>query len=404
MKEKKHNRITLERYKIQASPRAVYKLASKNQVSLDSSIYHVKSAPEKLTSIYVNSQQVVGESLKPSISPQNSIDVSSIATTTTTTTIKQPEEIKQVSKVETIQSVKLSTNETIKETEKAKLETVKSSSSLSSDKTKKKAFHPPIFSSQLSLSQTTILPFDSSTVNQTVSLLYPSSHSEDFLLCITEDYNAIADLRDTILAIVSYCVVDKKVFGNEMGGVIRRVIKWCKKRNSSELVNAVNEFNSLLQEAIANKGLTPITASPLLINHILEQAYSRTVASHADLLSQKGFGSTVYGEIKTKLVSEFISLTNLTKSKTFLDLGSGIGNVVLQVAGVGCECYGIEIVEKTAKLAEHYRSEFIRRIRLYGKTCGKIKLIAGDFLDNEVIDSVIKTCDVIFVNKYFLLI
>ena len=38
--------------------------------------------------------------------------------------------------------------------------------------------------------------------------------------------------------------------------------------------------------------------------------------------------------------------------------------------------------------------------RYYGKPCGKIELIKGDFLEDEGIHSVIKRADVIFVNNY----
>ena len=91
----------------------------------------------------------------------------------------------------------------------------------------------------------------------------------------------------------------------------------------------------------------------------------------------------------------------------FLDMGSGIGNVVLQVAGQTlCDCYGIEIMENPSILAKNQLSEFQNRmefyyfiVRLYNLPCGKIELVKGDFLDNQLIDSVIKRADVIFVNK-----
>ena len=59
------------------------------------------------------------------------------------------------------------------------------------------------------------------------------------------------------------------------------------------------------------------------------------------------------------MVNEFIQKTSLTKDMVFLDMGSGIGNVVLQVAGQTlCDCYGIEIMENPSILAKNQLSEF----------------------------------------------
>ena len=85
----------------------------------------------------------------------------------------------------------------------------------------------------------------------------------------------------------------------------------------------------------------------------------------------------------------------------FLDLGSGIGNVVLQVAAEClCDSYGIEIMENPAQLAKKQRNEFEARMQLYKKPYGRIYLKQGDFLKEESIIKLISKADVIFVNKY----
>ncbi len=81
-------------------------------------------------------------------------------------------------------------------------------------------------------------------------------------------------------------------------------------------------------------------------------------------------------------------------------MGSGIGNVVLQVAAQClCESWGIEIQENASMLAERQRVEFVNRMRAFGRPCGKIVLKRGDFLEDFEVHSVIKRADVIFVNK-----
>lgn len=72
----------------------------------------------------------------------------------------------------------------------------------------------------------------------------------------------------------------------------------------------------------------------------------------------------MYGEINASLVNEFISKTNITSESVFMDLGCGIGNVVLQVAAqTGCESYGIEIMETPCKFAKRQLKEYAARMK-----------------------------------------
>ena len=83
-------------------------------------------------------------------------------------------------------------------------------------------------------------------------------------------------------------------------------------------------------------------------------------------------------------------------------MGSGIGNVVLQVAGqCRANSFGIEIMQHLHEFGIHQKEEFELRMKYYGLPCGGITLRHGDFLNDPVIDEVIKKADVIFINKYF---
>jgi Histone methylation protein DOT1 len=88
--------------------------------------------------------------------------------------------------------------------------------------------------------------------------------------------------------------------------------------------------------------------------------------------------------------------------------GSGIGNVVLQVAAEClCESYGVEIMENPSTLAKKQKREFLSRMKLYAKPylqsderCGRIHLKQGDFLSDTHTHKVVSRADVIFVNNY----
>ncbi len=68
--------------------------------------------------------------------------------------------------------------------------------------------------------------------------------------------------------------------------------------------------------------------------------------------------------MKQNLVDEFIKNTRLRPGQVFLDMGSGIGNVVLQIAAQClCESWGVEIMEKTATMANEFAKEFESRMK-----------------------------------------
>jgi H3 lysine-79-specific histone-lysine N-methyltransferase len=95
-------------------------------------------------------------------------------------------------------------------------------------------------------------------------------------------------------------------------------------------------------------------------------------------------------------------MINLTEDQTFIDLGSGVGNVVLHVSALAnCKyVYGIEYEETPATYARAMSSEFRFWMRWYGKLYSEFQLEQGDFLNHPMIDERIKEADVIFANNY----
>jgi H3 lysine-79-specific histone-lysine N-methyltransferase len=138
-----------------------------------------------------------------------------------------------------------------------------------------------------------------------------------------------------------------------------------------------------------------------MVHLILGQVYDRAVSPQVDLLKAYENGTdNVYGELLHPFVSRILKETKLKSDQVFVDLGSGVGNVVLQAAlEVGCESWGCEMMENATKLAERQEKEFEARCRLWGVQPGKVRLEKGDFLENGPIKEAIKSADVILVNN-----
>lgn len=171
--------------------------------------------------------------------------------------------------------------------------------------------------------------------------------------------------------------------------------------------NAISEYNSsllqLVEDGIVAKNLDALHELPRhLVDFILDQIYDRTVAPKVELLSKYENGTDyVYGELLHPFISKILlDECNMTSKQVMVDLGSGVGNVVLQAAlEVGCESYGCEMMENACNLAEAQEKEFDARCVLWGIKPGKVQLERGDFRRNTVIHEALKRADVVLVNN-----
>ena len=110
---------------------------------------------------------------------------------------------------------------------------------------------------------------------------------------------------------------------------------------------------------------------------------------------------TTYGELLPAFLSKIFDDTGLSQNSLYLDLGSGIGNTVLQAAiESGCEATGIEYNRTTHKIALGHRRRFLLRRELTDVKCGSTKLVQGDFLASPIADRLVSRADVIIVNNY----
>lgn len=85
------------------------------------------------------------------------------------------------------------------------------------------------------------------------------------------------------------------------------------------------------------------------MRHILQQTYNAAVTDPEKLNQYEPFSPEVYGETSYDLVCQMIDQIEITADDVFIDLGSGVGQVVLQMAAATpCKiCLGVERAEVT---------------------------------------------------------
>ena len=157
--------------------------------------------------------------------------------------------------------------------------------------------------------------------------------------------------------------------------------------------------SNVLREAVRSWPRSEIPREVLL--RVIEETYQRAVGPHVnELRNYEAFSSEVYGELLPPFVTEIIKATGLNSNHLFLDLGSGVGNVVLQASlATGCRSYGIELMPGPAKLARKQLEQFRIRCKMWGLDLGDVELEEGDMLTSRRTDELIKQADVIQIGR-----
>nr|XP_027225718.1 histone-lysine N-methyltransferase, H3 lysine-79 specific-like isoform X6 [Penaeus vannamei] len=166
-------------------------------------------------------------------------------------------------------------------------------------------------------------------------------------------------------------------------------------------------IDSILQLVSTEKG-TSLPAARLnkrpsrgMLKHILTQIYNQAVVDPEKLNQYEPFSPEVYGETSYELICQMIDQIHITEDDTFVDLGSGVGQVVLQMSALTpCKiCIGIEKADTPCRYAIEMDRLYTKWMRWYGKQHSEYKLSKGDFLKKEHRE-VITGSSIVFVNNF----
>lgn len=138
-----------------------------------------------------------------------------------------------------------------------------------------------------------------------------------------------------------------------------------------------------------------------LLRHIIQLVYNTAVSEPDKLNQYEPFSPEVYGETSFELVCQMIDQIKITPDDVFIDLGSGVGQVVLQMAGTLPlkTCYGIERADVPSRYAIGMDTTFKTWMRWFGKKSNDYELIKGDFLADEHREK-INSATIVFVNNF----
>jgi H3 lysine-79-specific histone-lysine N-methyltransferase len=252
---------------------------------------------------------------------------------------------------------------------------------------------------------------------QRVSLHYPfSEYQENYLLALPKDdvqFNPFDEIGKFMeLMTILYLPEDEKMKVMNLeepdNCIVGRYIKSFEESNIDNLLKSIGEFNTLI-DTLRNSGKIleytrqKKTFSRVAVYELLNQCYSRRVLPDSKKLSNyKAFSNEVYGELMPSFLSTVYAKCGLDHNGCFIDLGSGVGNCVIQAAlEFGCESYGVEIVKGASVLGDIQANEFNSRCGIFGLKPGLVKLFSEQsFIDNPPVKAIVDKCTVILVNNY----
>ncbi|WFC98611.1 [histone H3]-lysine(4) N-trimethyltransferase [Malassezia yamatoensis] len=192
--------------------------------------------------------------------------------------------------------------------------------------------------------------------------------------------------------------------------ILRSFTKARNRRNGPLFLHALDRFNNLLH-AMKEEGIIERHLEWLGNHHgvpeavwrtIQDQVYARAAAPDVDKLKKyEAFSDNVYGEMLPPFLSEISRLAQLGPDSIFVDLGSGIGNLIVQAAmQTGCAAYGCEYMPIPANLANAQLREARARLGLWHLQGGQMETWCADFTDSERVRASIRNADLVVANNY----
>ncbi|EDS31811.1 histone h3 methyltransferase [Culex quinquefasciatus] len=171
--------------------------------------------------------------------------------------------------------------------------------------------------------------------------------------------------------------------------------------------NLCDRFNKAIDSVAALEKGTSLSSQRFtypsrgLLRHIIQQVYNQAVVEPEKLNQYEPFSPEVYGETSFDLICQMIDQIKITSDDVFVDLGSGVGQVVLQMAASTPVkvCYGIEKADVPSRYAEGMNATFKMWMHWFGKKYSDYELIKGDFLADEHREK-ITAATIVFVNNF----
>ncbi|KAL7074203.1 hypothetical protein ACQ4LE_006339 [Meloidogyne hapla] len=172
-------------------------------------------------------------------------------------------------------------------------------------------------------------------------------------------------------------------------------------RSLAKKFNKISKETALTRKENASKSTQ--NSSKELLHQIITRCYNRAVDNEKALNKHyEAFSSQTYGETSYERMQMIIEELKPTQKDVFVDLGSGVGQLVVHMAG-GTQVHravGIEIASLPSKFAKKLEHEFKKLMNWFGRPFQPFELLHGDFLSTDYRKLITEEASIIFINNY----
>ncbi|GAA6007285.1 histone methyltransferase DOT1 [Rhodotorula paludigena] len=186
----------------------------------------------------------------------------------------------------------------------------------------------------------------------------------------------------------------------------RELEKARSKRDGPAFLASLARYNAVLARLRADGTIARNVAAMRGVREkvwtkVFHQCYDRAVGPEIEKLREyEAFSDNVYGELLPRFMNEIFEKTHMKPNSVFVDLGSGVGNCVVQAAlATGAESYGFENMAHASHLARLQVAEAERRFRMWALGGGAMRVVEADFCESSEVMSVLRRADVVLVNN-----
>lgn len=241
------------------------------------------------------------------------------------------------------------------------------------------------------------------------SILFPD-YEEEYVVDFRADYSKYNPMLEIAKLIENTVRVylPAKYFENARKTIVKPLNTSFDNADQETFINCVvayNEFVSKLSRQEILEHLKTVREVPRAFFHdLLHIVYTRVIHPQVGKLrNYEAFSNYVYGELLPNFLSKVYTQCGLKPDHIFMDLGSGVGNCVIQAAlEFGCTLsFGCEIMPNASLLTEAQCEELKQRCRLLGLNLPPLEFsLRKSFIDNKRVNELLAKCDVLLVNNF----
>lgn len=241
------------------------------------------------------------------------------------------------------------------------------------------------------------------------SVLFPN-YSEQYHIDFSKDsriYNPMSEIGK-LIEYSTMIYLPKPYSDKVKKTIVPRLNSAFDTSNNEQFAKVVNDYNDIISEVPRNLvigHLAQLQNVPRSFFHdFLHIVYTRSIHPNSKKLKEyEAFSNYVYGELLPSFLSEVYSQCGMNSSSVFMDLGSGVGNCVVQASlEYGCRIsFGCEIMPNASSLTELQYEELVKRCKLHGLKLSPVEFsLRKSFVDNARVDELVPQCDIILVNNF----